>query len=574
MTRMTRRNFVKTGAVGLAVAAVAGLDVVEATSGSASAATPKSSVSPTDLANLTTVIERQLQGWLSWLSQHGATGVISECGWPNSVAAPTDAPGWNTVASSWLALASAASVNVLSWGSGRVWTPTYIIGCFTAATANLPKVGVSTTQSNAIEMSDIVGRSQTWGTNLSGSERSSVQSGTAHIESITSGGVFSNGNPGTLSVDYFYPLAGDYTYLAAAGVKIVRLPIKWERIQPVLRSPLSTTELGSVLASLQAAAAAGIKVVPELHNGAEYVSMGPTMATAVIQRLGFNIGSVNSVDFVDFWSRFSQAVSASPAAVAGLGAYGLMNEPNTQSEASPLGPNLFTNGNFTSGVSSWTAYASTIAAAAAPDATPSLAITSTGVIAGAQTNVTVTPGDQLTLSSQLWAATTPRQWGVQTDWFQANGTWISQQYGNWPVDATGKWTPLTAVLTVPAGAATARVRFRSDKALPAGEVHYLTGCTVEKATGGLTAPQVWEHLSAAAVTAIRQTGDKTTIWVGGHDAQSPVSWLTDHAAGPWINDPLNATVYDAHHYFDLTAGGAGVYANTLATEAAFATTNL
>jgi hypothetical protein len=566
MKKMTRRGFVKSGAIGVAAATVLALDVVEASGGSASAAT-EDSLSPQSLAALSTVVDRQLQGWTSWLTRSGAKGVVSECGWPNRTAAPSEATAWNDVARSWLTKAAAAETPVLSWGSGRVWAPTYLIG---ALTAQNPKTYISTTQSNARLMANVLGKTHTWGTNLSGGERSSVQSGTGTLLPIVGGGVFSNGNPGKVGVDYFYPTQGDLRYCAAAGVRIVRLPIRWERIQPELSGPLNPMELGLVLAALVGAGKVGMKMVPELHNGAAYVVKGASITTGKSLRLGYRRGTLTASQFVDFWTRFAKAVSSHPGAVAGLEAYGLMNEPNTAPEAQALGANLLANGSFSVRTTAgWTPYQSRLQAVK-PPAVAALQITSSGGITGAETDFSVTGKQQLALSGAVMAATTPRQWGVQVDWFGADGRWIGQQSGDWPVDSVGKWTTIAAVLAVPAGATLARTRFRSDKALPAGEVHYLSSCTVHHAAGGFTGPQVWEQLSAAAVGAVRAAGVKSKIWVAGHNAQSPVSWLTDHSAGAWISDPLNKTVYDAHHYFDLAAGGAGIYAGPIGLDAAAA----
>ena len=66
--------------------------------------------------------------------------------------------------------------------------------------------------------------------------------------------------------DYLYPSSADLDRYKAAGMELVRLPFKWERMQPTLNGPLSSAELGRLTAFLDAAEARGMKVVLDLHN--------------------------------------------------------------------------------------------------------------------------------------------------------------------------------------------------------------------------------------------------------------------------------------------------------------------
>ncbi|HSW89202.1 MAG TPA: hypothetical protein VLG12_08615, partial [Candidatus Saccharimonadales bacterium] len=58
-----------------------------------------------------------------------------------------------------------------------------------------------------------------------------------------SGGEFGEKNlPGKLYTDYIYPHDNlDFRYFSAKHVSVIRLPIRWERIQPTAFGPLSTT---------------------------------------------------------------------------------------------------------------------------------------------------------------------------------------------------------------------------------------------------------------------------------------------------------------------------------------------
>lgn len=74
---------------------------------------------------------------------------------------------------------------------------------------------------------------------------------------------------------------------------------------------------------------------------------------------------------------------------------------------------------------------------------------------------------------------------------------------------------------------------------------------------------IWEQASQQAVTAIRETGDHTTVMVSGYGGASPemFSQLTPRA---WIHDPAHAVRYEAHQYFDSARSGA--YAQSYSQE--------
>jgi hypothetical protein len=70
-----------------------------------------------------------------------------------------------------------------------------------------------------------------------------------------------------------------YTYLAARGVKIVRLAVPWQRLQEIppggdaadgLAQPISQRYLDVVAEQVRRAGAAGIRTVIDLHNGCTY----------------------------------------------------------------------------------------------------------------------------------------------------------------------------------------------------------------------------------------------------------------------------------------------------------------
>ncbi|WP_040337569.1 glycoside hydrolase family 5 protein [Candidatus Blastococcus massiliensis] len=139
-----------------------------------------------------------------------------------------------------------------------------------------------------------------------------------------SGDTFSNLDPGTHDGSdlraYHYPTDGDFAYLAGRGVGMVRLPVRWERLQPTWDAPLEPAELGRLEGTLDLAAAHGIRVVPALASyGAYWVHEdGVGVRRAIGSARGPGIEQ-----FADFWSRLATALAGRPS----LAAYGLTGEP-------------------------------------------------------------------------------------------------------------------------------------------------------------------------------------------------------------------------------------------------------
>ncbi|EKM93840.1 hypothetical protein C211_18284 [Stutzerimonas degradans] len=117
--------------------------------------------------------------------------------------------------------------------------------------------------------------------------------------------------PGVHGTNYTYPAESYYKKYADLGMKLVRLPFLWERIQPKLNTPLNATELARLKQSLDFAHKHGVKVILDLHNYYRY--------------FGKLIGSseVPISSFAGVWKQIVQEVISHPA----VEGYGLMNEP-------------------------------------------------------------------------------------------------------------------------------------------------------------------------------------------------------------------------------------------------------
>ncbi|KJH82486.1 cellulase [Stutzerimonas stutzeri] len=120
--------------------------------------------------------------------------------------------------------------------------------------------------------------------------------------------------PGKHGTNYIYPAESYYKKYAEQGLKLVRLPFLWERIQPRLNTELDAAQVALLTQSLDFAQKYGVKVVLDMHNYYRYYK----------QPIGSETVPIPS--FANTWKRIAQKVGSHPA----LSGYGLMNEPNTK----------------------------------------------------------------------------------------------------------------------------------------------------------------------------------------------------------------------------------------------------
>lgn len=117
--------------------------------------------------------------------------------------------------------------------------------------------------------------------------------------------------PGIPYKDYTFPTEAELTYVAAQGANVIRLPFRWERVQPSPQGELAAAELKRLQSTVASANAKGLCVILDVHNYAKYFSQ--TLAgDAVMQNA-----------FVNLWLRLAVAFN-DPKQTA----FGLMNEPN------------------------------------------------------------------------------------------------------------------------------------------------------------------------------------------------------------------------------------------------------
>ena len=117
--------------------------------------------------------------------------------------------------------------------------------------------------------------------------------------------------PGVYGTHYIYPTVNSVAYFRNKGMTMVRLPFRWERLQPALMQAFDSTELARLTAFVDGATAGGTSVLIDPHNYARW--------------FGNLIGSaaVPNAAFADFWSRLATQFKGNPKVI-----FGLMNEPN------------------------------------------------------------------------------------------------------------------------------------------------------------------------------------------------------------------------------------------------------
>ncbi len=134
-----------------------------------------------------------------------------------------------------------------------------------------------------------------------------------------SGGEFGSGVP-RYGYSYAYPTRAEIDYFAASGAEIIRIPFKWERLQPALYGPLSAVDRAALKAATSYAVQKGLTVVLDMHNyGARTLPSGQALVGSAL---------VAEPALADAWVKIADDYRSEPKVWLGL-----MNEPNKQTPA-------------------------------------------------------------------------------------------------------------------------------------------------------------------------------------------------------------------------------------------------
>jgi aryl-phospho-beta-D-glucosidase BglC (GH1 family) len=252
-------------------------------------------------------VRAELAVFTGWLQANGVQGYIGEVGWPNNA----DTAAWNALASKWYADAAAAGLWTTAWSAGEWWGCGYKLSVYVWSTCSTMDGSLNTARSQAAVI-EAQASADRRGLNMSGADF-----GTPGPLDATAS--FSNANPGTYNTAYHFDTQASYSYVASRGINLVRLPVRWERVQPTLGGALNAAEVQRIADAVARAGAAGMRVILDIHNyGAYWLSDG----TQGVRRA---IGSPEVT--VDHFATLWRLLSGSFKANTGVLGYGLMNEP-------------------------------------------------------------------------------------------------------------------------------------------------------------------------------------------------------------------------------------------------------
>ena len=265
-------------------------------------------------------VTQELSRFTSWLEANDARGYVGEVGWPD--AASGDAAKWNALATRWFNQADRSRLWVTGWATGEWWGRSYDLSVYENRVGDSESgVDAANTQAPVFE-SHPAGFGYRRGVTVNGGEFGSP---------ITAkNSKFSNKNPGKYQTRYHYDWQKTFDYLGRRQLDHVRIPFRWERLQPRLRGPLDADEVRRLKTVIERAAAAGLDVVLDMHNyGAYYLHNGER---GVRRPIGSS--RVSIADFADVWRRISLEFGDQNAVIG----YALMAEPFGMPSAGTLSP--------------------------------------------------------------------------------------------------------------------------------------------------------------------------------------------------------------------------------------------
>jgi endoglucanase len=136
---------------------------------------------------------------------------------------------------------------------------------------------------------------------------------------------FCNETPGVYRRDYVYNHEATVQNFCQHGVRLLRIPVRWERLQPRLADELDAADLRRLRTLLAAVRKHDGSAILDVHNFGRYsLRHRGRVVDAVIDHPVDGSMLVSRQHFADLWSRLSEAFAHEPAVCA----YGLMKEPH------------------------------------------------------------------------------------------------------------------------------------------------------------------------------------------------------------------------------------------------------
>ncbi|SMP66948.1 endoglucanase [Neorhodopirellula lusitana] len=141
---------------------------------------------------------------------------------------------------------------------------------------------------------------------------------------------FCNQNPGRVNHQYIYPGRSTIEPLAERGLRLMRIPVRWERLQPRLGEELDADQMRRLDETIQAVSDSGGLAIIDLHNYGRYRTVGPSgIVELIIDQKVDNTVLVSRHHLADFWRRIALRYNGN----ANVLAYALMNEPHDMGQS-------------------------------------------------------------------------------------------------------------------------------------------------------------------------------------------------------------------------------------------------
>ena len=248
-----------------------------------------------------------LNRWAEWCRASGAIPWIGEFGWP--IKSGVEGERWDDVADAIYSWADAQSIAVSRWAARKNAGDTYAVY---GASGGIP--GTLDTVVRSAQVIEAHNR-------VTSSQRG-INFPMGHLfypDGSTPTGNFDNVRRGNFGTDYTYGSAADYKFLADRGYTMVRLTIRWERLQPTLNAALDATEVARLHTAFTNARAAGLSLLICPKNQGCYYSYDGTTG----QRLILGDAALPASAFADFWGRMATEFGSE----SNLQGWDLCNEP-------------------------------------------------------------------------------------------------------------------------------------------------------------------------------------------------------------------------------------------------------
>ena len=252
-------------------------------------------------------VTSELDGFITWLTDHNAPGFVGETGWPDDHYG--DADRWNDLAQDWFEIADAAHLGAVVWATGEWWPAEYKLAVY----ENLDgQGGVESANTQA----PVLEAHLSTGDYLRGINVSTGTFCEGHGVEQTS--TFSNHDTGRYNECYRYDGQETFDYLAGRGLDLVKIEFRWEILQRQLGGPLHQKSLERLVAVVDRARSAGLRVVLSMHNFGAYWLWDGEQGV----RRPIGSGKVSFGDFADVWRRLTTHFRDVPHVY-----YAIMSEP-------------------------------------------------------------------------------------------------------------------------------------------------------------------------------------------------------------------------------------------------------